>query len=210
MTKPIRIWGRTTSSNVKKVLWLADELKLTYERIGADLSFGAIDTPEFRKLNPNARVPTIEDGDFVLWESNAIMRYLAMKYGGEAFYPPEPAARANIDRWLDWQLSTLIPVDVPVYWGTIRTPPEKRDMAAIAVGAEKLVAVWAILEAQLANRQFAASDRFSIADIALGVLVYRFLANPFLKRPPLPRLTAWQDRLRARPPFKKWVELPLE
>lgn len=210
MANPIRIYGRTTSSNVKKVLWLADELKLAYERIGADLAFGAIDTPEYRKLNPNARVPTIQDGDFVLWESNSVLRYLAMKYGGEAFYPPEPAVRANVDRWLDWQLTTVAPADGPVFWGTIRTPPEKHDKAAISAAAKKMFDVWTILENQLASRQYAASDQFSLADIALGVLGYRLFANPFVPPPDLPRIKAWQERLHARPPFKKWVAVPLQ
>jgi glutathione S-transferase len=210
MAKPIRIWGRTTSSNVKKVLWLADELKLTYERIGADSKFGEIDTPAYRALNPNVRVPTLEDGDYVLWESNSIMRYLCMKYGGEVFYPADPAVRANIDRWLDWQLSTVIPVDVPVFWGTIRTPVEKHDKAAIVKGTEKLVAVWKILDTELAKRDYAAGGNFSIADIALGILAYRVFANPFIERPDLPHLAAWIERLRPRPAFKKWVDVPLE
>ena len=210
MARPIRIWGRTTSSNVKKVLWLADELKLTYERIGADMKFGDIDTPAYREINPNARVPAIQDGDYVLWESNSIMRYLCMKYGGEAFYPADPAIRAGIDRWLDWQLSSVIPVEVPVFWGTIRTLPEKRDAAMIAKNAEKLVAVWKILEAQLEGRDYCASNQFSIADIALGILVHRYFANPFLQHADLPRLAAWVERLRPRAPFKKWVDLPLE
>ena len=210
MARPIRIWGRLSSSNVKKVIWLADELNLPYERIDAGLEYGIVDTPAYRALNPNGRVPTIEDGDFVLWESNSIMRYLAMKYGGEAFYPPDPAARASIDRWLDWQLSTVIPVDVPVFWGTIRTPPEKRDKAAIAAGTVKLAAVWKILDAELEKRDYAASGHFSIADIALGILAYRVFANPFITHPDLPRLLVWQERLRARPPFKKWVDVPLE
>jgi glutathione S-transferase len=210
MARPIRIWGRLSSSNVKKVIWLADELNLPYERIDAGLEYGIVDTPAYRALNPNGRVPTIEDGDFVLWESNSIMRYLCMKYGGEAFYPPDPAARANVDRWLDWQLTTVIPVDVPVFWGTIRTSPERRDKAAIVAGTIKLAAVWKILDAELEKRDFAASGSFSIADIALGILAYRVFANPFITHPDLPRLLAWQERLRARPPFKKWVEVPLE
>jgi glutathione S-transferase len=210
MANTIRIYGRTTSSNVKKALWLADELKLPYERIGADMKFGEIDTPEYRKLNPNARIPTIVDCDFVLWESNSVMRYLATKYGGEAFYPPDPAARANIDRWLDWQLTTVAPADVPVFWGTIRTPPEKHDKTAIAAAAKKLFDIWAILDAQLASRAYAASDHFSLADIALGVLGHRLFANPFVPPPDLPRIKAWQERLGARPPFRKWVAVPLE
>ena len=100
MTKKIKVWGRFSSSNVKKVMWLADELKLEVERIDAGRQYGVVNTPAYKALNPNSRVPTIEDGDFVLWESNSIMRYFCMKYGGEALYPSDPATRADIDRWL--------------------------------------------------------------------------------------------------------------
>jgi glutathione S-transferase len=104
MANKIKIWGRANSGNVKKVLVVADELGVPYERVDAGMNFGIVDTPEYRKLNPNSRVPTIEDGDYVLWESHAICRYLAMQYGGEAIYPKDPKARASIDRWLDWLL----------------------------------------------------------------------------------------------------------
>jgi glutathione S-transferase len=209
MAKPIKVWGRTTSSNVKKVLWLADELSLAIDRVDAGGKYGVVDTPAYRALNPNGRVPTIEDGNFVLWESNSIMRYLCMKYGGEAFYPADPKTRADIDRWLDWQLAMLNPFEVPLFWGTIRTPPEKHDKAAIAAQTEKLAAAYAILDRALTGREYLV-DRFSIADIALAIYFHRWLDNPFLQRPDFPQLAQWHARLRPRPAFKRHVEVPLE
>ena len=208
--KPFRLWGRKSSSNVKKVMWLADEMGLAYERIDAGGRFGVVDTPAYKKLNPNSRVPTIEDGDLVLWESNSVMRYLANQYGGKAFYPANPATRAGIDRWLDWQLSTLTPTESPVFMGTIRTPAEKHDKAALAVGMEKLMKQWAIVEAHLASRSYMAGDDFSIADIALAIFAHRLLFNPFLTVPPLPHISAWHARLRPRRGFKAHVDVPLE
>lgn len=208
--QPIRIWGRVNSGNVKKVLVVAEELNIPYERIDAGMQFGVVDTPEYRKLNPNGRVPTIEDGDYVLWESHAICRYLAMKYGGEAIYPTDPAARASVDRWLDWVLSTVVPADVPVFWGTIRTPPEKRDQAAIAANAKKLADIFQILEARLAGRQYVDGERVTLADLVLGIFVYRYFKNPFIERPTQPNLAAWCERMRLRASYKKYVDLPLD
>jgi glutathione S-transferase len=207
--KPIKIWGRANSGNVKKVLIVADELNIPYERIDAGMQFGIVDTPEYRKLNPNGRVPTIEDGDFVLWESNSICRYLAMKYGGEALYPKDPPVRAGIDRWLDWQLSTVVAVDGPVFSGTIRTPIEKQDKAAIAANVKKLADVLQIPENYLAGRQWLAGDAASIADLVLGIFVYRYLKNTFIERPSHPNLESWCERLMQRPSYKKHVVQPL-
>lgn len=206
----LRIWGRFTSLNVKKVLCVADELDIPYERIDAGGKFGIIDTPEFRALNPNGRVPTIEDGGFVLWESNSIIRYFANKHDGEKIYPRDPRVRGSIDRWLDWQLSTLTPADVPVFVGTIRTPPEKHDRIALTPGVKRLAEIFAILDGALVGREFLAGDRHSIADIALGISAHRFFANPFIERPDLPNLKAWYDRIRALQTFRRNVDLPLE
>jgi glutathione S-transferase len=205
----IKIWGRTNSGNVKKVLVVADELNVPYERVDAGMQFGIVDTPEYRKLNPNGRVPTIEDGDFVLWESHAICRYLAMKYGGEAIYPTDPRTRASIDRWLDWLLATVIPVDVPLFWGTIRTPQEKRDAATIAENVKKLSTIYQILEDRLAGRPWLEGNQITLADLVLGVLVYRYVKNPFIERPDQPRLDQWVERLCERPSYRKWVDEPL-
>jgi glutathione S-transferase len=209
MVKPFRLWGRTSSSNVKKVMWLADEMGLAYERIDAGGKFGVVDTPAYRKLNPNSRVPTIEDGGLVLWESNSVMRYLANRYGGEAFYPAGPAVRADIDRWLDWQLSVLNPAETPVFLGTIRTPAEKQDKAALAAATAKLAPALGIMEAHLAGRDYM-SGRFSLADIALSIYADRTLRNPFIAVPALPAVSAWLDRLRGRAGFRTHVDVPLE
>jgi glutathione S-transferase len=206
----LKIWGRVTSSNVKKVLCVADELKIPYERIEAGGKFGIVDTPEYRKLNPNGRVPTIEDGGYVLWESNSIMRYLAMKYGGAALYPAEPATRASVDRWLDWQLSVMVPADVPIFFGTIRTPPDKHDKAAIAAGAKKLAEVHKILDAALEGKSYLVGDRLTLADIALGMYAHRYYANPYFEKAEFPHMKAWYERLRQWPPYKEHVDVPLE
>ena len=210
MPKTIKVWGRFSSSNVKKVMWLADEIKLEVERIDAGRQYGVVDTPAYKALNPNSKVPTIEDGDFVLWESNSIMRYLCMKYGGEALYPADPATRADIDRWLDWSLSILVPLESPLFLATIRIPPAKHDQAAIAAGTKKLAEIYAILERRLEGRDYLVKN-FSIADLGLSIFADRWLRNPFLTgRPESARLAAWIARIRPRHGFQKFVDVPLE
>jgi glutathione S-transferase len=145
----LKIWGRTNSVNVKKALWAAEELGLKYERVDAGLQFGVVDTPEYRKLNPNGLVPTIEDDGFVLWESNAIVRYLAAKYGAGTLWPNDLRQRADADRWMDWAFS-FANAFRPVFWGLIRTPPEKRDLKAIEDGRKKTIELAAIADARLA------------------------------------------------------------
>jgi glutathione S-transferase len=133
----LKLWGRTNSVNVKKVLWMLDEIGQPYDRVDAGMEHGRVNDADYRAMNPNGRVPTLEDGDFILWESNSVLRYLGMKYQSP-LYPAHPAARASADRWMDWQLSTLSPAERNLFWGLVRTPPEKRDMAAVeaAAGAE--------------------------------------------------------------------------
>ena len=141
------IWGRANSVNVQKVLWCLRELDLSYRRIDAGMAFGKNNEPEYLAMNPNGRVPTLVDGDYVLWESNSVMRYLCMAYGkGSPIYPHAPKARAAVDRWLDWTLSTLQPVDRPVFWALVRTPPEKRDMVAIQKDADAEAVQWRIVD----------------------------------------------------------------
>src|SRR4051812_6286310 len=149
----LQIWGRANSVNVQKVLWCLSELDLAYERIDAGMAFGRNDEPDYLAMNPNGRVPTLVDGDFVLWESNSIMRYLVLAYAKPAspIYPEAPKRRAGVDRWLDWTLSTLQPVDRPVFWALVRTPVSQRDMTAIQKDADVEATVWRIADAQLAN-----------------------------------------------------------
>src|SRR6202051_1879213 len=142
-SKGLTIWGRANSVNVQKVLWCLRELDLAYERIDAGMQFGRNGEPDYLAMNPNGRVPTLVEGDFVLWESNSIMRYLCMAHRPDSpIYPRETKRRAAVDRWLDWTLSTVQPVDRPVFWALVRTPPEKRDMGAIQKDVDAEAEVW--------------------------------------------------------------------
>ena len=201
--RQLTIWGRANSVNVQKVLWCLRELDLAYERIDAGMAFGKNNEPDYLAMNPNGRVPTLVDGDFVLWESNSIMRYLCLAYGkGSPIYPAAPKQRAGVDRWLDWTLSTLQPVDRPVFWALVRTPPEKRDMVAIQKDADAEAVQWRIVEAQLATRRFIEGDEFTIADIALGAYARRWFGVEGITKPKLPNLERWFARVRRPAGFR--------
>ena len=212
----LKIWGRATSSNVQKVLWCCGELAIPFERSDLGGPFGGNDDPEYLALNPNGLVPTIRDGDLVLWELNTICRYLAATHEGthqgthrgEPLYPTTPAARALVERWMDWQLSTLGPPMGALLYGLIRSRPEQRDHAAIEAARRKAVGAWAIVEDALDGRSFLAGDELSLAEIVMGTLVYRWHAFP-VERPPLPRLKSWYERMRGRPAFRTYIEIPI-
>jgi len=204
----LKIWGRTNSLNVKKVLWCAEELGLEYERIDAGLEYGVVNTPEYRRLNPNGLVPTIDDDGFVLWESHAIVRYLAARHGVGTLWPDDIRVRADADRWMDWATSTLNPAMRVVFWGLVRTPPAERNEKAIADSIVRSGELFAIVDAALADRSFIAGDGFSMGDIPLGCHAYNWMMLP-IERRPLPRLEAWYQRLTNRPGFRKVVMLPL-
>jgi glutathione S-transferase len=206
----VTIWGRANSVNVQKLLWACDELALPYTRIDAGLQFGRNTEPDYLAMNPTGKVPTLADGDFVLWESNSILRYLVMQYGGTSpLYPSEPKSRARIDRWLDWTLSTLQPAERPVFWGIVRTPEVARDHVQIASDVAKVTGVWRMLDAQLEGRDFIEGEHFTLADIVLGAFAKRWFGLPGIERPPLPNLERWYRRLAARPGFRKYVDLDL-
>ena len=206
----LRIWGRANSVNVQKVLWCLSELDLRYERIDAGMAFGRNNEPEYLAMNPNGRIPTLVDGDFVLWESNSVMRYLALAYGqGSPVYPQAPKARAGVDRWLDWTLSTLQPVDRPVFWALVRTPIEKRDMVAIQKDVDAEAVVWRIPDAQLATRRFIEGDDFALADIAIGAFARRWFGVEGVTKPKLPNLERWFASLAGRPGFDRFVAPPM-
>jgi glutathione S-transferase len=204
----LRIWGRVNSVNVKKALWAAEELGLQYERIDAGLHFGVTKTPEYRRMNPNSLVPTIEDDGFVLWESHSIVRYLAAKHAAGTLWPTDLRVRADAERWMDWAF-TFQNAMRDVFWGLIRTPPEKRDMKAIEAGAKRSADLLeAVLETALAGRDYLTGKTFTMGDIPLGCEVQRWMRVP-LERPRLPNVEAWFERLRARPAFLKIVDVPL-
>ena len=200
-----RVWGRANSSNVMKVVWTLEELRLPYERTDIGGPFGGNDRPEYRAMNPNGVIPTLEEDGFVLWESNVICRYLCAAHAPDgALWPQDARSRANIDRWMDWQQTTLGPSQTVVFQGLVRTPPEKRDNAAIARGVERAGQAWALLDRQLAGRDWVAGPDFTLADIPLGPHAHRWFSFD-IARPDTPHLRAWYDRLLARPAFHAHV-----
>jgi len=204
----LRIWGRSNSINVQKVLWCCEELDVSYHRVDVGGPFGGNREPEYLRLNPNGLVPTISDGGFVLWESNAIVRYLAARHGMGTLCPEDLAERADADRWMDWQLGTLWASFRAAFVGLIRTPPEKRDRANIARAIRKTAGNLDLLDAHLAGRDYVTGPSLTMADIPLGVTAYRWFTLD-IERPAMPNLEAWYERLRARGPYRAMVMSPL-
>jgi glutathione S-transferase len=206
----ITIWGRANSVNVQKVLWGCDELGLPFERIDAGMQFGRNHEPDYLAMNPTGRIPTLVDGDFVLWESSSILRYLALQYGPSSLlYPPEPKIRASIDRWLDWSLSTLQPAERPVFLSLIRTSEAERDLTALGTDVKAVTALWRMLDAHLQGRSFLENDNLTLAEIELGAYAKRWFGLEGIERPSMPDLERWYSRMETRPGFKKYVDLTL-
>lgn len=201
----MQIWGRANSSNVMKLLWLCDELGVPFERIDAGGAFGRTHEPGYLAMNPNARVPTLVEPDgFTLWESNAICRYIcATRAPDGPLYPADPRARAEIERWMDWQLAHITPPMTTVFFTHVRIPEPERDWDATAKALAEAGALWAMLEARLAGRDFVCGG-LTLADIALGPHLHRWFALP-LERPDLPLVRGWYDRLLARPGFAQVI-----
>jgi glutathione S-transferase len=205
----LRIWGRATSSNVMKILWLCEELGIPFERMDIGGPFGGTQEPSYLALNPNALVPTIEDDGFVLWESNAILRYLARSHApAHAVYPQELRAAADCDRWMDWQQTALNPPLVTVYFTLFRIPEPERNWPAFEKARAQVGSLFAMLDERLARHAFLCGDALTLADIAIGIYAYRWLKLP-LDRPAAPHLQRWHDALAARPGFARHVALPL-
>ncbi len=204
----LKIWGRTNSINVQKVMWAVTELGVAHQRTDAGLHFGGVNESWYRAMNPNGRVPTIDDDGFVLWESNAIVRYLASKHGAGSLYPDDLQIRADADRWMDWATSTMAPLMTPLFWGLIRTPAEKRDPAAIDDLRIKMEEVMHILDEQLSGCPFVAGDNFTMGDIPVGCFTQRWLALP-IAHGAHPHLERWVARLETRPGYLAHVKLPL-
>ncbi|CAB3751668.1 glutathione S-transferase family protein [Paraburkholderia humisilvae] len=206
----IRIWGRSNSVNVQKVLWCCDELVLPYERIDAGLQFGRNNEPEYLAMNPTGRIPTLVDGDYVLWESHSILRYLAMQYGeSSSLYPADAKARASIDRWLDWTLSMLVAAERPVFLAVVRTPAEQRDTEKLAADLNAVATLWKMIDAQLQGRFHIEGEHFTLADIVIGSYAKRWFGLDGVERPALPNLERWYLRLATRSGFRKYVDFPL-
>jgi glutathione S-transferase len=205
----VKILGRSTSGNVQKVVWLLEELGQPYTREDYGRQFNNTQTEAYLKLNPSGKVPTLVDGEVVVWESNTILRYLCSKSsGGAALYPTDPAARTHVERWMDWQLSVVGGPMGQLLFGLIRTKPEALDHAAIEAARRRALSAWTIVEDALADRPYLAGSALTLAEVVLGTQVYRWFNFP-IERPALPNLRAWYDRIGERPGFKSHIEVPI-
>ena len=202
----LTVWGRKTSSNVQAVMWCIAELGLEVRRLDVGHKFGGTDTAAFRAMNPNGRIPVLKDGDAApLWESAAILRYLAGRYGAAAFWPSDLEARARVDMWAEWaKINVSGNFTVPIFWRLVRTPSRERDAAAIQRSADVLAAALRIAEERLVAHPYLAGDDFTLADIQLGHVLYRYY-DVALDRPALPALRHYYDRLTARPLYREHV-----
>ena len=200
----LKIWGRKSSSNVQKVLWCCAELGLAYEREDVGGEFGRNDSPEYRALNPNGVVPTIRDGDLVLWESNVIVRYLSAKYGLGKLCPAGLEARADCERWMDWQQTTLQGPMGILFRTYIRKPGETFPAKEIEGAAKRAGDAWGILDRQLAGKDYVTGATLTMADIVLGNAIHRWFSCP-IERPALANLRAWYDRLGERPDYRTHI-----
>jgi len=206
----LQVWGRRSSANVQKVMWLIGELKLEHERIDAAGPYGRLDT--VREMNPNGLVPVIRDAGLVMWESNSIIRYIAARYGRERFWPEEPRVRAHIDQWIDWLGSTFQPEMIGMFWSYWRTPEKDRNWQLIGGFAKKADNNLRILDAQLANRRYIAGGELTLADIATGVHLYRYFnmrediaRGTGTKMADVPNVEAWYRRLEQLPAYREHV-----
>jgi glutathione S-transferase len=200
----LKVWGRRSSANVQKVMWLVGELELAHEHISAGGPYGRTSEPSFRAMNPNGLVPVIEDDGLVMWESNAILRYLAARYGRDLFWSDAPAKRAPVDQWTDWAGTTFQPDMIGLFVSHWRTPENQRNPNAIRNFQQRSEKNLRLLDAELAKRSYIAGDSFSLADIASGVHLYRYytMGLPF---PTLPNVETWYGRLKDRPAYREHV-----
>jgi glutathione S-transferase len=203
----LKIWGRISSINVRKVVLAAQWLQIPFQRIDAGHEFGIVKTPDYLAKNPNALVPLIEDGDFQLWESNVIVRYLCARHSPGKLYPQELAARFDAERWMDWQQTTLNPAGRPAFIQLIRTPADKRDAKLVAQSVAATEPLMAMLDAHLSRRAFMAGDAFTMADIPIACELDRWQSLP-LQRPARPHLERWYQGVLAQPATRGVLDLP--
>ena len=204
----LKIYGRANSANVQKVTWACTEIGVAYERVDIGMQYGGNDTPEYLALNPNGRVPTIDDDGFILWESNAIVRYLAAKHDAGGLSPSDPQVRASAERWMDWQLSTLGPAFFAMFWGLVRLSEAERDYDAIERSRAETAKLFGFMDAQLAGRQYLVADTLTIGDIPFAGFVYRWFELD-VERPSLPNFEAWYQRLCDRAAFREHIMVGL-
>ena len=201
----LRVWGRRNSFNVQKVLWLVGELGLPYEHVPAGGSFGRLDDPDFRALNPHGMIPVVEEDGAALWESHAILRYLAARHGQGVFWSEDPAARAVVDGWMEWSETALQPPFLQgLFQGYFRTPEAQRDWPAIRRSQQACAELYGLLDQRLAGQPFVVGDALSLADITVGATLYRYYEMD-IEKPSLPHLEAYYRRLTERPAYSENV-----
>jgi len=206
----LKVWGRRSSMNVQKVMWLIGELDLPHEHIPAGGSFGRLDEPAFLALNPHGRVPVIQDGDVTVWESHAILRYLAAAYSRGRLWSEDPAERSQVDRWMDWSQTTLQPAFIDgVFVAAFRTPPAQRDPALIARNVRRCGELFQRLDGLLAREPALARQQPSLADVPIAANFYRYFELD-IQRPKLPHIEAWYARLQQRPAYRQHVMVSFE
>jgi glutathione S-transferase len=204
----LKVWGRRNSFNVQKILWLTGELGLVHEHIPAGGSFGGLDDPDFLAMNPHGRVPVIDDSGTVVWESHAILRYLAARHGGAGFWPDDAGERSQADQWIDWSQTALQPAFLMgIFWGFYRTPDDQRNWPAIRESLARCTRYFQLLDRVLEDRKFLCGDRLSLADIPAGTTLYRYFELE-IDRPAVPHVEAWYRRLQQRAAYREHVMIP--
>ena len=204
----LKIYGRANSANVQKVTWACAEMGVAYDRIDMGMQYGGNDTPEYLAMNPNGRVPTIDDDGFTLWESNSIVRYLAAKNDPGGLMPSDPWVRADAERWMDWQLSTLGPAFTPMFWGLVRLSESERDNDAIERSRAETAELFGFMDKQLVGHQYLVADTLTIGDIPFAGFVYRWFELD-IERPSLPNFEAWYQRLCDREDYREHIMVGL-
>ena len=207
----LTVYGRATSSNVQLVMWTIAELGLPHDRLDYGHAHGGLDTPEFAAMTPHAKVPVLRDGDLVIWESCAILRYLATRYGdGGGFWPADPGARARIDMWAEWGKTTLTAgFTHPIFWRRVRTPAAERDQAALDEAITRFESNLDLLADQLRQQRYVCGDILTLADIVIGHLLYRWYSMD-IPRAPNPAVEACYQRLTTRPAYREHVMVPYD
>ncbi len=207
----LKVWGRKSSSNVQSVMWCIAELGLPVERIDAGFNYGVTNTPDYLAMNPNGTVPTVQDDDRItLFESGAILRYLANQYAEAPFWPTDPLQRAHIDMWAEWaKVNVAMKFSAPIFWPVVRTPPARRDPDALARSVAEFERMLGIASAQLQKSAWLATDDFTLADIQFGHLLHRYFDIEIDRKPP-DRIVAYHDQLKQRPCFREHVMVSYE
>ncbi|MDX7989304.1 glutathione S-transferase family protein [Xenorhabdus sp. 12] len=204
----LTIWGRKNSANVKKVLWCLEELNVPYQQVDVGGKFGKLNDAEYLQMNPNAVIPCLQEDDFILWESNAIVRYIAAKYGKDTLYPAALQERASVEKWMDWGICNLFPPIKQFMINFVRTPAEQRDPNVISQSMAEIEKLLKIIDDTLNHQIYLSGSKFGMADIALAPLVYLWL-NVDLERPSFPNLERWYQLLTTRPAFQKIVMIEI-